>query len=381
MSIELKLASLAETAKRVRHTLESEEATKTALILPFLMALEYSVFDPTEVVPEYRADLKGVKHQERVDYAILRKGEPIILIEAKQASASLGDKNQIRQLYRYWNETPAKVGILTNGIEYRFYGDTDQDNKMDETPFLIVDITKLSERDVASVSAFSKYNYDLEDTAKLSEELYYQNAIRKVMIEACKDPQTPFARWMMTRTYEGLKTASKIEWFKDQIRIALNDFCVANHQNIQAQDGVTPTDNQVDKEAPRSSVSKEDWVPLEDFEGKSGTKPPSTIGFEDGEESDIVYWNQILKATGEYLIREGLLGTNKCPITAGQGAKRLLVSTTPQHPSGRSFANSIELADGLHMELNFRGPGCVEMAQFLMKQCDADPSQVWLNTG
>ena len=94
------------------------------------------------------------------------------------------------------------------------------------------------------------------------------------MIEACKDPQTPFARWMMTRTYEGLKTASKIEWFKDQIRIALKDFCVANHQNIQAQDGVTPT-NQVDKEAPRSSVSKEDWVDkLEDFEGKSGTKPP-----------------------------------------------------------------------------------------------------------
>ena len=38
MSIELKLASLAETAKRVRHTLESEEATKTALVLPFLMA-------------------------------------------------------------------------------------------------------------------------------------------------------------------------------------------------------------------------------------------------------------------------------------------------------------------------------------------------------
>ncbi len=46
MSIEIKLASLAETAKRVTQTLETEEATKTALILPFLMALDYNVFDP-----------------------------------------------------------------------------------------------------------------------------------------------------------------------------------------------------------------------------------------------------------------------------------------------------------------------------------------------
>ena len=191
MSIEIKLASLAETAKRVTQTLQTEEATKTALILPFLMALDYNVFDPTEVVPEYQADV-GVKSHERVDYALLRDGQPIILIEAKQVDAQLDDERHLTQLFRYWNATPAKVGILTNGIEYRFYGDTDQDNLMDSTPFLTINITRMSPRDVASVSAFSKYNYNLEDTAKLSEELFYQDAIRKVMIEVCKDPENAF---------------------------------------------------------------------------------------------------------------------------------------------------------------------------------------------
>ena len=86
-------------------------------------------------VPEFRADV-GVKPQERVDYALIRDGQPIILIEAKQANVPLSDRQHLTQLFRYWNATPVKIGILTNGIEYRFYGDTDNDNLMDAKPFL-----------------------------------------------------------------------------------------------------------------------------------------------------------------------------------------------------------------------------------------------------
>ena len=293
MSIELKLASLAETAKRVRHSLESEEATKTALVLPFLMALDYNVFDPTEVVPEFRADV-GVKPQERVDYALIRDGQPIILIEAKQANTPLSDRQHLTQLFRYWNATPVKIGILTNGIEYRFYGDTDNDNLMDSNPFLSIDITKMSPRDVASVSAFSKYNYNLEDTAKLSEELYYQTAIRKVMVVACKDPQTPFVRWIMTRTFEGRKNSNRIEWFKDQVRIALKDFCIASHHTGQTHGEDATTNSQADNKPRKPSVSTKDWIILEDFQGESGTNSPRVIRFSAGEERDIVYWNQTL---------------------------------------------------------------------------------------
>lgn len=37
--------------------LQTEEATKNALVMPFINALGYNVFDPTEVVPEFTADI------------------------------------------------------------------------------------------------------------------------------------------------------------------------------------------------------------------------------------------------------------------------------------------------------------------------------------
>jgi hypothetical protein len=380
MSIELKLASLAETAKRVRHSLESEEATKTALVLPFLMALDYSVFDPTEVVPEYRADVKGVKHQERVDYAILRKGEPIILIEAKQANASLGNKNQITQLYRYWNETSAKVGILTNGIDYRFYGDADHDNKMDFTPFLTVDITNMSERDVSSVSAFSKYNYDLEDTAKLSEELYYQTAIRKVLVGAFKDPQTPFVRWIMTRTYEGVKTASKIQWFKEQVKVALQDFCMVNHHIGQAQVADTTIIDQLYNEATEPTLPTKGWTGLDIFEAEPGTKPPPTVRFSSGEERSVGNWKALLIEVAEWMAREDILIPEKCPVPATRKGS-YYADKRPIHENGRDFASPHRLANGVYIVAHGSASALVDMSKRLLEKLDQDPAQVWLKTG
>ena len=47
----------------------TEEAAKTALVMPFIQALGYDVFNPSEVIPEYTADV-GTKKGEKVDYAI-----------------------------------------------------------------------------------------------------------------------------------------------------------------------------------------------------------------------------------------------------------------------------------------------------------------------
>ena len=379
MSIEIKLASLAETAKRVTQTLETEEATKTALILPFLMALDYNVFDPTEVVPEYQADV-GVKSHERVDYALLREGQPIILIEAKQVDVKLDDKRHLTQLFRYWNATPAKVGILTNGVEYRFYGDTDQDNLMDESPFLTINITKMSPRDVASVSAFSKYNYNLEDTAKLSEELFYQDAIRKVMIEVCKDPKTPFVRWMMSRTYDGMRTAAKIEWFKEQIKVALKDFGFANHQSVQVQEQVSATDTQRELERFEPPLPSNDWTSLAEFEAVPGTKPPPIIKFPDGEEREVKYWNRFPVEIAEFLVRSGSLTNSECPVY-GDLPGKAWVNIEPRHPDGNAFPSHKQLSNDLFVFTHVSGSYAVYISQKLVENLGQDPSQVWLKTG
>ena len=128
------IRNLSQRAQKLRETLQTEEATKNALVLPFLTALGYDVFDPTEVVPEFTADI-GSKKGEKVDYAIIKDNQPIILIECKKAGTNL-DNEHASQLFRYFTAVlPARIGILTDGIIYRFFTDLEQPNVMDTKPF------------------------------------------------------------------------------------------------------------------------------------------------------------------------------------------------------------------------------------------------------
>ena len=134
MSFADHLAALSQRAPSLIGHLETEEATKNALVMPFIAALGYDVFNPQEVVPELTADV-GVKKGEKVDYAIKQDGEVIILIECKAAGANLSEAN-MSQLFRYFTVTKARIAVLTNGIHYRFYSDLEEPNKMDARPFL-----------------------------------------------------------------------------------------------------------------------------------------------------------------------------------------------------------------------------------------------------
>lgn len=140
--------------------IQTEEATKNAFVMPFIAALEYSVFDPREVLPEFTADI-GEKKGEKVDYAILRDDKPIILFECKYCGVDL-EKEHATQLYRYFIATEAHFGVLTNGIIYRFYSDLEKPNVMDEKPFLEFNMLDIEEPLVEELKKFTKTSFDLD---------------------------------------------------------------------------------------------------------------------------------------------------------------------------------------------------------------------------
>lgn len=142
MEFSEKIKQFSERVSVLKDTVTTEEATKMSLIVPVFQILGYDVFNPLEFCPEYTADV-GIKKGEKVDYAILEDGQPNILIECKSCSEQL-DKHS-SQLFRYFGTTPAKFGILTNGIVYRFYTDLEESNKMDLVPFLEIDMLSLKE--------------------------------------------------------------------------------------------------------------------------------------------------------------------------------------------------------------------------------------------
>ena len=158
--------------------------------MPFINALGYNVFDPTEVVPEFTADV-GTKKGEKVDYAIMRDGAPIILFECKWSGCNL-DEIHASQLYRYFSVTPARFGVLTNGLQYRFFSDLEEPNKMDARPFFEFDVREIDDRLDQELKKFAKQTFDLERILSTASELKYTKGIRRLLTEEWTNPSEDF---------------------------------------------------------------------------------------------------------------------------------------------------------------------------------------------
>ena len=149
-----KLQALSAKIKKQKDGIQTEEATKTAFVLPFIGTLGYDIFEPTEVIPEFTADV-GIKKGEKVDYAICLDGKKVMLFECKSCHSSLDDCHA-SQLYRYFSVTGARLAVLTNGVLYRFYSDLEEPNKMDSRPFMEFNMLDVQENLVPELKRFTK---------------------------------------------------------------------------------------------------------------------------------------------------------------------------------------------------------------------------------
>lgn len=186
------LRVLASRIAATKAMVQTEEATKNAMVMPFIQALGYNVFDPLEVTPELVSDV-GTKKGEKVDYAILRDGKPIMLFECKKCGGDLSI-NHAAQLFRYFHVTEARFGVLTNGLVYRFFTDLEQPNKMDEKPFFEFNILDFKERDVEELKKFAKSAFDLDTILTTANDLKYTRAIQTKLAELMTDPTEDFVR-------------------------------------------------------------------------------------------------------------------------------------------------------------------------------------------
>lgn len=223
MSFAQNLRGLSEKAREVATDLTTEEAAKTSLVMPFINALGYNVFDHREVEPEFIADV-GTKKGEKVDYAVKRDGEIIMLFECKKTSLNLAEA-EFSQLYRYFAVTKTRIAVLTNGIEYRFYSDLEEPNKMDELPFLTVDITNLRDLDLEELKKLSKESFDLERMLSTASDLKYLNAIKSVLENEFHDPSEEFVRYFFSLVNPNSRFVSSArEQFAPLVHKALHQF-------------------------------------------------------------------------------------------------------------------------------------------------------------
>lgn len=207
-----RLNALSNKIKQQTGIIITEEATKTAFVMPFIHnVLGYDVFDPSEVTPEFICDV-GTKKGEKIDYAIMKNNEVQILIECKKIGEPL-NINHASQLFRYFHVTNARISILTNGQVYRFYTDLDAPNKMDEKPFLEVDLLDIDENIIPELNKLTKSSFDLESIINAAGELKYVSQIKKVLHNQLNNPEDDFVKFFASRVYDGIITQKVRESF------------------------------------------------------------------------------------------------------------------------------------------------------------------------
>lgn len=192
-----------------------------SLVAPFFQILGYDIFNPSEFCPEFTADV-GIKKGEKVDYAILINGTPIILIEVKSIGKNLDRHSS--QLFRYYSATNARFAILTNGLTYRFYTDLNEKNKMDTEPFYEFNLLSLSPDDYIEIPKFSKECFNEESIFDNASILMYSNQFMDYLHEQLSCPNDEFVRFFLKNAYQGIKTQNVIDKFRPILRKSLNDY-------------------------------------------------------------------------------------------------------------------------------------------------------------
>lgn len=215
MDFKDQVKQLGDRIAKLRESIQTEEATKNAFIMPFIQSLGYDVFNPMEVVPEFISDI-GTKKGEKIDYAIMKDGQPVILVECKHWNQNLNLHDG--QLLRYFHVSKAKFGILTNGITYRFYTDLVEPNKMDEKPFLEFRIDEIKDVQVEKLKEFHKSYFDVESIVNTASELKYLGEIRTIIQREIQEPSDDFTRYFARLVYPSMVTQKVLDQFKDFVR-------------------------------------------------------------------------------------------------------------------------------------------------------------------
>ena len=215
--------TISQQIQKLKEQILTEEATKSAFVMPFINALGYNVFNPLEVCPEFTADVPGLKG-EKVDYAIISDHQPIILIECKWCAESLENPRHSSQLHRYFHATEVKFSILTNGIIYRFYTDIEKSNVMDEKPFFEFNMLDFNESTINELKRFSKLTFNSDELGNAARNLLYTKEIKRLMAEQLTDPSPDFVKFFASQVYTGKLVASVVEKFTEITKRSLKEF-------------------------------------------------------------------------------------------------------------------------------------------------------------
>lgn len=277
--------TLADRIERIRskaeeqlRALNTRERTKHALLLPFLDALGYDVFDVLEVTPT--ATVSVGPDEEEIDYAINRDGTPIMLFECAAANTDLVDYDS-RPFFECLSAAEAKIGVLTNGLVYRFFTDLGEENIGATDPLIEFNLLDYEAEDLRGLEQLRKSVLDVETVLTAACELKYRTPLSRYLNRQHDAPDEEFVQFMAERVYEGEAPESVQVRFRSVVRKALEDFA-QGHSEQEANDTASSTDQE---HQPTSEV-QDDETPNDGKEKEADRGEEGDANREDREEPE-----------------------------------------------------------------------------------------------
>ena len=272
-NVESELAALTQKLETVGGQLETEEATKNAIIMPLLSrVLGFDVFDPNEVIPEFTCDV-GTARGSKIDYALLVEGVPAILIEAKKFNSKLSI-NGARQLKDYYSRSDARIGILTNGREWRLYADLEKENIMDDEPFFVFDLLESNKETSKLLPLLAKDTFDGDGLIKNAAHRRLRGKTARLILKELSEPSDEFVKLFGRQVIEGSMSTKKLERFRGVFEEAIKEALRASASRTLADEALAGPAPEVPKATPApAAATPEKSKPEPESEVVSEPKP------------------------------------------------------------------------------------------------------------
>ena len=188
--------SLRELSARIaeqRDEVQTEEATKRTFVLPFLAALGYNVYDPTQVTWGLGTDGESPQGK-TVDYTIWSDGQPIMVIECRHHDTDLAAGRR-----RCWRIPLAAQGPRSACSRTAWRTSSTPTRKeagvMDAEPFWTYDVLDSDDEAVEQLKNFARTSFDRNHVVHSAREagVYTRHPARAAGADAAAVGRVPAA--------------------------------------------------------------------------------------------------------------------------------------------------------------------------------------------
>jgi hypothetical protein len=181
---------------RLEEKCGNEAQTRISLIEPLLEILGFSRHD--DMLTEINAGW-GQKN-DKADLGLIIKGKkPEIILECKKLGKKLTDKEG-SQLNGYFSNTDgSKIAILTNGLEWRFYSEYEEKNKLYMNPFLEIDFTEIDDEKIEAFAQFHKNNIEIKQILDDAQDVFFLEGFNGALSEELLNPSDDFIKAIFAR--------------------------------------------------------------------------------------------------------------------------------------------------------------------------------------